>query len=78
MNMTVEDLLTDALKLTEEDRFELAEALMASIYQDKLPPVDDALLALIQRRCDELDSGAVVARSHEEVMATLKRVTGCD
>ncbi len=76
MNATVDDLLTDALKLTEDDRIELAEALLASIDHEREVRLDDELLALIEKREAELDSGAVVPIPWEEVKRRVRGITG--
>lgn len=59
MNSTTEQLLQAALTLPEEERLELAEALLASQGSPGEPPLDPAWLAEIQRRSAEIDSGAV-------------------
>jgi putative addiction module component (TIGR02574 family) len=65
-----------ALALPPEERADLAEILLESL-DDAAAPISDEFLRELQRRDDEMDSGKVVGRSHEEVMAEAKRRLQC-
>jgi len=61
MNATSQQLYTSALKLPDSERAELAAWLIESLDPTVDDDVDAAWGAEIQRRIEELDSGAVVA-----------------
>jgi putative addiction module component (TIGR02574 family) len=60
MSFTIEQFFDAALALPEEDRLELAEALLASLQPRDRPPLDETWREVIRRRSDELKSGLVV------------------
>jgi putative addiction module component (TIGR02574 family) len=59
MSPAAEQLLQTALALPEEERLELAEALLASQDQSSGLPFDPAWLSEIQRRSAEIEAGTV-------------------
>jgi putative addiction module component (TIGR02574 family) len=59
MSPATEQLLRAALTLSEEERFELVEALLASQVQSGELPFDRSWLSEIQRRSAEIDAGTV-------------------
>ncbi len=59
MNPSTEQIFQAALALPEEERLELAEALIASQARSGELPFDPAWLSEIQRRSAEIDAGAV-------------------
>jgi putative addiction module component (TIGR02574 family) len=59
MSPATEQLLQAALALSEEERLELAEALLASQDQSSGLPFDPAWLSEIQRRSAEVEAGMV-------------------
>jgi putative addiction module component (TIGR02574 family) len=59
MNPATEQLLQAALALPEEERMELAEALLDSQGPSSEPPFDSAWLSEIQRRSAEIGAGTV-------------------
>lgn len=67
MSPTTEEFLSVALTLSEGDRLELADALMASLEAEDQPPFDDSWRAVIRRRSAELRSGKVKPVPWEEV-----------
>lgn len=66
--MTTEQLISNAMALPLEERVTLAQALWESIDAG-LPYADEnGVIAEAVRRDDELSSGKVRGRTHEEVM----------
>jgi putative addiction module component (TIGR02574 family) len=78
MTAKQQQLLAEAMALPLADRVSLAQALWESIDAG-LPDVDErsAVAAAIQRD-QELSSGKVTGRTHEEVMETARRALECD
>jgi len=71
--MTTEQLIADAMALPLSERVSLAQALWASIDAG-LPDADErAAVAEAIRRDEELSSGRVTGRTHEEVMQAARR-----
>lgn len=71
--MTTEQLIADAMALSLAERVSLAQALWESIdaglpNTDDRSAVDEAI-----RRNEELSSGKVTGRTHEEVMEAARR-----
>lgn len=73
MNATVEELLRQALSLDEKDRASLAGALIESLYGEAEPGADEAWEAVIRRRVEELQTGAVETVPWSEVRERLFR-----
>lgn len=59
MNSTTEQVFDAALQLTTGDRAVLVDALLASLRDEGEPPFDESWRAIIERRSEELRSGAV-------------------
>lgn len=76
MSPTTEGVLATALALPEVDRFELVEALIASLAAADRPPVDESWGPVVRRRSAELASGAVAAVSWDEVKRQARERTG--
>ncbi len=73
MNARVTEINDQARALSADDRLELVTMLWDSLAQDEKTLHDESeAVALARQRAQELDSGAVTASSHEEVMAHLK------
>jgi putative addiction module component (TIGR02574 family) len=75
--MSTQQLAAEAMALPLSERVQLAQDLWQSIDiglndTDERAAVRDAI-----RRDQELSSGAVVGRSHEEVMQAARRAIGC-
>jgi putative addiction module component (TIGR02574 family) len=67
MNLTAEQLLDAVLALSEEERLELAEAVIASLQPSDQSPLDDSWREVIRRRSAELRSGEVIGIPGEEL-----------
>ncbi|MFT4100024.1 MAG: addiction module protein [Burkholderiaceae bacterium] len=77
MGTQAADLLESALKLSETERAELAAKLISSLDGKQDADARSAWLAEIERRVEELDSGAVTAIPWSELRAKLeKRLEG--
>ena len=76
--MTTQELIADAMALPLAERVSLAQALWESIDAG-LPDTDEsaAVREAIQRD-EELSSGKVTGRTHEEVMKAARRALECD
>jgi putative addiction module component (TIGR02574 family) len=76
--MSTEQLLADAMALPLSERVSLAQALWESIDAG-LPDADErAAVGEAIRRDQELLSGHVTGRTHEEVMEAARRALECD
>jgi putative addiction module component (TIGR02574 family) len=76
--MSTKKLTADAMALPLPERVSLAQALWESIDAG-LPDIDErAALAEAIRRDQELASGEVTGRTHEEVMLAARRALHCD
>ena len=75
---TIEQLMADAMAFPLAERVSLAQALWESI-DSGLPDIDQgaAITEAIQRD-EELLSGKVAGRIHEEVMRAVRRTLECD
>jgi putative addiction module component (TIGR02574 family) len=73
MSPTATELLKQVLTLDESDRASVAGALIESLHGPADPDADEAWNVEIQRRVDELESGAVVAVPWREVRERLFR-----
>ena len=71
--MSTEQLTAEALALPLEERVSLAQALWESINAGLAEADEASAIAEAIRRNDELSSGAVTARSHEDVMDAAHR-----
>ena len=69
MSQTVkyDEVLQTARSLDEPERVRLGEELLGSLSPDDAAPLDDAWLAEIDRRSDELDAGTVATIPWQEV-----------
>ena len=76
MLLTTEQILHSALALPIDERFQLIEALIAA--DEAVPPFDKSWREVIQRRSDELASGAVSGIPWSEVRERLRRQVGLD
>jgi putative addiction module component (TIGR02574 family) len=74
--MSIEQLTSEALRLTPEQRAHLAESLWASLEDPYKAPGDmndEAALALAIERDRQIEKGEVPPVTHEEMMARLRR-----
>jgi len=79
--MSTNSLIQQLLALPLPERVDLAEALWESIDGSAVVEATESLqdaVALASRRDSELNAGAVVGRSHEEVMEAARRNLGCE
>ncbi len=75
--MSTVELTAEAMKLPLSERVSLAQALWQSI-ESGLPEADEKdTLNEAVRRSQELASGAIVGRFHDEVMQAARRAIGC-
>ncbi|MFM9962481.1 MAG: addiction module protein [Planctomycetaceae bacterium] len=65
--VTYDEVLRTARSLDEPERARLVEELLGSFSADDAAPPDDAWLAEIDRRSDELDAGTVATIPWQEV-----------
>lgn len=67
MTPATEQLLQSALALPEDERLQLVEALIAECDRGLARPFDDAWLAEVRRRSDEVDAGTAALTPWPEV-----------
>ena len=76
MNTLVTEICNKALALSANDRLALVTFLWDSLAQQgENLSNEKETLALARKRAEELDSGAVTALTHEEVMRSLQKVS---
>jgi putative addiction module component (TIGR02574 family) len=73
MSPTAQELLKQVLTLGEEDRASVAGVLIESLHGEADPGAEEAWGAVVRRRVDELDSGAVQTIPWSEVRQRLFR-----
>jgi putative addiction module component (TIGR02574 family) len=76
--MSTQELKQEAMALPLSERVSLAQALWESINAGLVDSDEQAAVREAVRRDQELSSGAVVGRSHEQVMQAARRAIGCD
>ena len=76
--MTTEQLIADAMALPLAERVSLAQALWESIDAGLPDTEERAAVNEAIRRDEELSSGKVTGRTHEEVMQAARRALECD
>ena len=80
MSSRIDEMTREVLALPPVDRLDLALRLWESLSDaDRAAacPVEPGILAEVRRRDDELSSGAVSGRPHEEVMDAARKSLGC-
>ena len=75
--MSTQQLTVEAMALPISERVSLAQALWQSIDAGLEASKDHEALAEAIRRDEELSSGVVQGRTHEEVMQAARRAVGC-
>jgi putative addiction module component (TIGR02574 family) len=65
-----------ALRLSPEERADLAEALWESLDASYFP-ISKEFLAELERRDQKISNGEVKCHTHEEVMTQARRALGC-
>jgi putative addiction module component (TIGR02574 family) len=76
--MSTEQLKQEAMSLPISERVSLAQALWESINAGLVDTDEQAAVREAARRDQELSSGAVSGRTHEQVMQAARRAIGCD
>jgi putative addiction module component (TIGR02574 family) len=76
--MSTEQLIADAMALPLSERVTLAQALWESIDAGIAEADERLAVAEAIRRDEELSSGRVAGRKHEEVMEAARRALECD
>ncbi len=75
--MSTQQLTTEAMALPISERVSLAQTLWQSIDPGLAVAKDREALAEAIRRDEELSSGVVQGRTHEEVMRVARHAVGC-
>jgi len=75
--MSTQQLTTEAMALPLSERVSLAQTLWQSIDAGLADTEERDAVREAIRRDQELSSGAVVGRTHEEVMQAASRAIGC-
>ena len=75
--MSTQQLTIKAMALPISERVSLAQALWQSIDAGLEAVKDREALAEAIRRDEEISSGVVQGRTHEEVMLAARRALGC-
>jgi len=78
LDMSTEQLIADAMALPLAERVSLAQALWESINAGLPDTEERAAVNEAIRRDEELSSGKVTGRTHEEVMQAARRALECD
>jgi putative addiction module component (TIGR02574 family) len=76
--MSTQQLIAEAMALPLAERVSLAQSLWQSIDADLVDTSEHDAVRQAVRRDQELSSGAVVGRKHEEVMQAARRAIGCE
>jgi putative addiction module component (TIGR02574 family) len=76
--MSTEQLKQEAMSLPISERVSLAQALWESINAGLVDTDEQAAVREAARRDQELSSGTVSGRTHEQVMQAARRAIGCD
>jgi putative addiction module component (TIGR02574 family) len=76
MNVAAVQLLNSALALSDSDRAELADAILASLHSSDQAPFDEPWREVILRRSAEIDSGSVIGVPWEEVKRQAREPSG--
>jgi hypothetical protein len=75
--MSKEQFIAEAMELPLAERVSLAQALWQSIDGVLAEAGESVAVREAVERDQELSSGAVAGRTHEEVMQAARRVIGC-
>ncbi len=75
--MSTQQLTTEAMALPLSERVSLAQTLWESIDAGLTDADEGEAVREAIRRDQELSSGTVASRTHEEVMQTARRAIGC-
>ncbi len=75
--MTIQQITLEAMQLPLHERVCLAQALWQSIEVGLMDSKEQSVVREAMDRDQELTSGVVQGRSHEELMANARRSIGC-
>lgn len=75
--MSTRELTAEAMALPLRDRVSLAQALWQSIDADLAVTEEGEAVREAIRRDQELSSGAVRGRAHDDVLQAARRAIGC-
>ena len=75
--MSTQQLTSEAMALPIAERVSLAQALWQSIDEGLAAEKEREAVAEARRRDEELSSGKVIGRTHDEVMQAARRAVGC-
>jgi putative addiction module component (TIGR02574 family) len=75
--MSTQQLTSEAMALPIAERVSLAQALWQSIDEGLAVTKEREAVAEARRRDEELSSGEVIGRTHDEVMLAARRAVGC-
>jgi putative addiction module component (TIGR02574 family) len=75
--MSTEQITAEAMALPLSERVALAQTLWQSIHSGLAEVDEQAAIREAVRRDEELSSGKVAGRTHEEVMQAARRAIGC-
>jgi putative addiction module component (TIGR02574 family) len=76
--MSTQQLEQEAMALPLSERVSLAQALWESIDAGSADIDEEAAVREAIRRDQELSSGDVAGRTHDQVMQAARRAIGCD
>jgi putative addiction module component (TIGR02574 family) len=76
MDPAAEQVLNAAMGLRDEDKLELAEALLDSLQPTDRPPFDESWRDVIAKRSEEVQSGKVVPIPWSEVKRQAEEALG--
>ena len=72
--LTIEQLMQEALALSNSDRAQLVEKLVESLEFDIDPSIQDAWTIEAQKRRNEITSGTIEPISGEEALAQVRKL----
>ena len=76
MTQIAEQLKQQLIRLSAQDRAELAQFLIGSLEQDEDPDAEEVWSRELDKRTEEIESGRVVGKPAEEVFARLRERYG--
>jgi putative addiction module component (TIGR02574 family) len=75
--MSTQQLTAEAMALPLPERVSLAQALWESIHSGLMQPEENDTVGEAIRRDDELSTGTVTGRTHDEVMHAARQAIRC-
>lgn len=74
MSMTVDDICAEVMALPNESKAHLVDLLLADMAEHREPDVEQAQLASVRRRIEEVRTGAVRPVPAAEVLASVRKI----